>query len=45
VKEASENIIEKEGNRYVGKTKDGIFIEMRVDLKTKEIITAYIIFE
>jgi hypothetical protein len=44
VQEACENIIEKEGNRYVGKTKNGILIEMRIDLITREVKTAYIVF-
>lgn len=45
VEEACKNIIEKEGNRFVGKTKNGILIEMRVDLTTREVKTAYIVFK
>ncbi|WEK69008.1 MAG: EndoU domain-containing protein [Candidatus Chryseobacterium colombiense] len=43
VNEASGNIIEKQGNRVVGKTKNGIKIEMRIDLETREVLTAYIV--
>lgn len=45
VQEASANIIEKEGNRYVGISKDGIKIEMYINPKTREIQTAYITFK
>ena len=45
VEEASMNIIFKQGNRYIGATKKGIKIEMRINQVTKEIETAYIIFQ
>lgn len=45
VQEASANIIEREGNRYVGISKDGIKIEMYINPKTREIQTAYITFK
>ncbi len=45
VQEASMNIIFKKGNKYVGKTKNGIQIEFRLNLDTREIETAFITFE
>ena len=44
VKEATENIIENNGNRYIGTSKEGIRIEFIIDLKTRELQTAYIVF-
>ena len=42
VKEATENIIFNERNKFRGLTKDGIEIEFYIDNRTKEIQTAYI---
>lgn len=42
VLEASKNIIENKGTKFIGKTKDGIRIEFYIDDITKEITTAYI---
>lgn len=44
ISEATENIIEYHNRRFVGKTEDGIMIEFYIDILTKEIQTAYIIF-
>jgi hypothetical protein len=43
--EAALNIYEKKGTRYRGITSEGIKIEFRVDLETRIIKTAYIIFK
>ncbi|GEM_PF-6817136 len=45
IKEASMNIILRDGNRYIGITKNGIQIEFRLNLDTREIETAFITFE
>jgi hypothetical protein len=42
--EATENIIEHNNRRFVGKTNDGLMIEFYINRSTKEIETAYIIF-
>ncbi|MEE1897969.1 EndoU domain-containing protein [Flavobacterium rakeshii] len=42
IQEASMNIQVKQGNRFVGMTKQGILIEFRVDAASGEITTAYI---
>lgn len=42
VKEATQNAKCISGNKYIGKTKDGIMIEFYIDLKTRDVITAYI---
>lgn len=43
IKEALDNIIDIDGNKYIGKTKEGVYVEMYVNQTTKEIDTAYII--
>ena len=45
IEEAAMNIVYKDGNLYKGVTKKGIRIEFRLDLKTREISTAYITFK
>ena len=45
IQEASMNIVYRDRNRYIGKTKNGIQIEFRLNLNTKEIETAFITFE
>lgn len=45
IQEASMNIIYRDRNRYIGKTKNGIQIEFRLNLDTREIETAFITFE
>jgi len=42
VEEASKNITFKQGNKFRGITKNGIQIEFYIDLKTRELSTAYI---
>lgn len=45
VLEATENIIDFRGNKFVGETTDSIKIEFYIDKNTNEIKTAYIIMK